>query len=266
MYGYPTVSVLDIRKHISHVDHWVQQRVGIILTVESHLEHEFAKVRIMLQILGKIVHQRAASLHDIFHCLKNAISVPLSGKLFVDQFANVAHQKRIPVRVSVNLLAYRLDVHTRMRVVFVIAEHLGNLLGVEGHIDVEIGGDVPRGIVLFLRVRPEFELEVLHVIHARENHAVECGVHPLNTTLQILVAKHTQKIEEQLVVTALIHLVNGQNHRFGRLFGETSYSFRQLVQVFGRTIFPYIYQSLFNTSRFQTVNHLSCEHLGERGM
>ena len=180
----------------------------------------------MLQILGKVIHQRTASHYDIFHCTKNAVGIPLPGKLLVNQFANVTHQKRITVRISVNFLAYRLNIHACMRVILIITKHLGNLFGMESHIHIEIGGNIPRGVVLFLRVRTDFQLEILHVIYTCQNHAVKSEVQPLFVPLQVLVAKHTQEVEKQLVVAALVHLVNGQHHRLWAHSGKTGDHFR----------------------------------------
>ena len=101
-----------------------------------------------------------------------------------------------------------------MHIVLVVVEHLRDFLGMEGHINVEVGGNVPRRVVFLFRVGTKFQFEVLDVVNAGKDNTME-SVAQAFVTFKVFVSEHSYKIQEHLVIATLIHLVNQQHYRFG---------------------------------------------------
>ena len=112
----------------------------------------------------------------------------------------------------------------------VLVEHCYDFVRVEGHVHVEVGGDVPRRVVLAFLIGTKLYFEVLHVINAGKDDAVEGGVHSLHVSVEIFVAEHAQEIQEQLVVGAFIDLVDEEEDGLGLRLAKCGNLCRQALK------------------------------------
>ena len=161
--------------------------------------------------------------------------------------------------IFVDFLANGTDVHAGVRVSLIVAKHLGNLLRVECHIDVEVGSYIPWRVVLPLGIGAYLQLQVLDVVNAGENNAVESGVHAHPVTFQILVAQHSEEIQEYLVVATLVHLVDSDHNWFGAGFAKICDSQRQIIYCRCAAALPDANQRLSLTTQAKMSRHQTLE-------
>ena len=197
---------LDDTEHGGEVHHGVVHVVGHRVAKNGDGVDETLQFGIFLKAFGEAREQRVFFQNGLFCGLLHALHRPVLFQLLVDDLAQFAHEERIAEGVLVNLFAHGLDVHARVYVVLIVGEHLCYLFRVEGHVHLEVGGNVP-----------------LHVVDTCEDNAVESVVHAFSVPLQVPIAQHSEEVEKQLVIAALIHLVDSYHDRFWGFLAELCY-------------------------------------------
>ena len=222
-----TYSIVVIHNEAIHFQELLLLIIGKVCNCFASKKH-LSEIAFQRGHILQFAHHRfkksIALREDCFHCFIHTVLRPGVGKGFepiryhlgIDDFANPAHQERIPVRVFPNLLCNGRCVHPGVMIRFILIQHPLDARFREAHIDIKVCRYIPWAIDLVLFFVPNLAPQVFYVRHASENDGLECCIRRIFFTFQIFRSKLRKKIQKNLIICRCINFIDDHDNRLLR--------------------------------------------------
>ena len=145
-----------------------------------------------------------------------------AGDIFIHQFTDTWHQKRIPGGIIIDQFGKRTGVHSCFVILFIFLEHSFDILYRETHINQKIRSNVPGTVHLMPTVFCKFQFQIFYIINAWKYHRLECRY---LIPFYIAVPQLGKKVQEYLIVGGTVCFVNDKYDRQMRSLANAAQCF-----------------------------------------
>ncbi len=143
----------------------------------------------------------------------------------IQKLTDCRYQIRIPGSIPIYIFCDFLHIHPGTVIFLIFLKHGRNLCRGKTHRKIVFRRNIPRTVIFMLTVRPEFQFQILNIIHSCKNNRMKDR---LILPVKIIPSKQCKKIQKHLIITRTVHFIDHQHDRSRRTLADQTQPVKHL--------------------------------------